>query len=135
MKYRVIDISNWTVTVRIATIGLMNWTIWMVFLDHRHLKLRIFGPSPFMRLKLPATQQSFSFRVLGVFAFQLAVEDQARIGGLPCRVSAGDGVLWRIEVGMAAYTSSNTRPPAHRSYLQSVGWLADVIYPDLSLKS
>jgi hypothetical protein len=58
--------------------------------------------------ELLATQQSLRFRVLGVFAFQLTVEGQVRIAGLPCRFPAGDEVLWRIEVEIAAHTSSNT---------------------------
>ena len=57
--------------------------------------------------KFVATQRSSLFRVLEVFPFQLAVEDRVRIGGHAYRVSAGDAVLERIEVGIAAHISSN----------------------------
>ena len=59
-------------------------------------------------LKLHAMQQSSPSRGPGVFAFQLVVGDQARIGGLACRVSAGDEGLWMNAVGIAARISSNT---------------------------
>lgn len=58
--------------------------------------------------KFFATQWSSLFRVPEVFPFRLAVEGRVRIEGHAYRVSAGDTVLERIEVGIVALISSNT---------------------------